>query len=303
MHSTRVAAIDCGTNSIRLLICDIEGPAKTDVVREMRIVRLGQDVDRTRRLAPEALERTFAAIEEYRGLIDQHDVERIRFGATSASRDAENAEEFVQGVRDLLGVTPEVLSGSAEAEATFLGAAREFAGEYPALVIDIGGGSTELVVGDREGVRSAQSLDVGGVRMTERHLAGDPPTGPQIASCVADIDAALDASYVKLADAVSVIGVAGTVTTVAAHALDLPEYDSERIHRSTLPYPLVRRSTELLLAASVDERRAMPFMHPGRADVIGAGAIILERVLGRTSADALVVSESDILDGLAWGAV
>lgn len=303
MRSTRVAAIDCGTNSIRLLICDIDGPEKTDLVREMRVVRLGEGVDTTRRLAPAALERTFAAIAEYRDLIAAHDVQVIRFCATSASRDAENAAEFVAGVQERLGVKPEVLTGSAEAEATFLGAARAFRGAYPALVIDIGGGSTELVVGDGSGVLSAESLNMGAVRMTERHLADDPPSSEQIAACVADVDAVLDTGRVDLASAATVVGVAGTMTTIAAHVLALPAYDSARIHQAVLPWPAVREAAGDLVRASVAKRRALPYMHPGRADVIGAGAIICERVLRRTRAEALVVSESDILDGIAWGAV
>ncbi|GAA2455883.1 Ppx/GppA phosphatase family protein [Streptomyces macrosporus] len=314
---TRVAAIDCGTNSIRLLVADVD-PATgepTDLDRRMTIVRLGQGVDRTGRLAPEALERTFAACREYAEAIRGHGVtpERTRFVATSASRDAENRDVFVRGVVDILGVEPEVITGDQEAAFSFTGATRELAGRdhlpRPYLVVDIGGGSTEFVVGD-DAVRAARSVDIGCVRLTERHLLrdgkiADPPTPEQIAAMRADIDAALDLveKTVPLAEARTLVGLAGSVTTVAGIALGLPEYDSEAIHHSRITVEQVARITERLLTSTHEERAAIPVMHPGRVDVIGAGAGILLSIMERTGAGEVVVSEHDILDGIAWSVV
>jgi exopolyphosphatase/guanosine-5'-triphosphate,3'-diphosphate pyrophosphatase len=308
---TRVAAIDCGTNSIRLLVADCD-PATgelTDLDRRMTIVRLGQGVDRTGRLAPEALERTFAACREYAEVIKAHGAERLRFVATSASRDAENRDEFVRGVLDILGVEPEVITGDQEAEFSFTGATKELTGrdhlERPFLVVDIGGGSTEFVVGE-EHVRAARSVDVGCVRMTERHLVvdgavSDPPTPAQIAAIRADVEAALDlaAESVPLAEARTLVGLAGSVTTVAGIALGLPEYLSSRIHHSRISYEQVREISERMLTATHAERAAIPVMHPGRVDVIGAGALVLLAIMERIGASEVVVSEHDILDGIA----
>ena len=295
----RVAAIDCGTNTIKLLI-----GALPDVdVREMRMVRLGQDLDRTGLLADAALERAFAAIDEYAELIRAHDVppERVRFVATSASRDAVNANVSVAGVRARLGVEPEVVSGGEEAALAFDGAVRNLrhrpAG--PVLVVDIGGGSTELILG-RTGPEASVSMDIGSVRLHERHLHSDPPTAAEIAACVADIDAHLDACPVSPSSAGTVVGVAGTVTQLAAVALDLPAYSRADVDQLVLPVADVHATVDRLLALTVAERRALPSMHPGRADVIGAGVLILDRVLRRTPATTLVVSDSDILDGIAW---
>ncbi len=300
----RVAAIDCGTNTIKLLIgplLDADGAAVD--VREMRMIRLGQDLDRTGRIADEALERAFAAIDEYAGLIRAHGVPaaRVRFVATSASRDASNAADFVAGVRSRLGVEPEVVSGEEEAALAYDGAVRNLQStpETPVLVIDIGGGSTELILGAAR-PDLAHSMDVGSVRLHERHLHSDPPTAAEVAACVADIDAHLDACPVDPALAATVVGVAGTVTTVAAAVLDLPAYDRRAIDQARVAVPDVHAAVERLVGLSVAERRALPYMHPGRADVIGAGALILSRVLRRTRATTLVVSESDILDGIAW---
>lgn len=301
---TRVAAIDCGTNSIRLLISDIFGDRKVDVVREMQIVRLGEDVDKTGALAPTAIVRTLAATRDYAELMASLGVSRIRFCATSAARDASNAADFGSAVEAILGVHPEVLSGGEEAAASFLGAARDLpALDEPTLVVDIGGGSTELILGSGQSVLDAESLDIGSVRMTERHLAGDPPDAAQIAAARADIDAALDGSAVDLQAARSFVGVAGTVTTVAAHALGLERYDSQRLHHAVLPFDRIRDSCAALAEATVAQRTAMPFMHPGRADVIGGGALIVERLIGRLEPGvvSIVVSEHDILDGIAWG--
>ncbi|MGX4691757.1 Ppx/GppA phosphatase family protein [Streptomyces sp. JNUCC 63] len=317
---TRVAAIDCGTNSIRLLVADAtvsnsaSGAGTTgelvDLDRRMTIVRLGQGVDRTGRLAPEALQRTFAACREYAGIIKEHGVERLRFVATSASRDAENREEFTRGVMDILGVEPEVISGDQEAEFSFTGATKELAGRAdlarPFLVVDIGGGSTEFVVGD-DHVRAARSVDVGCVRMTERHLVRggvvtDPPTEERIAAMRADIEAALDRAEetVPLREARTLVGLAGSVTTVSAIAQDLPEYDSTAIHHSRVSHDRVREITRRLLHSTHAERAAIPSLHPGRVDVIGAGALVLLAIMERIGAEEVVVSEHDILDGIAW---
>ncbi|MET9084814.1 Ppx/GppA phosphatase family protein [Streptomyces sp. NPDC004237] len=309
---TRVAAIDCGTNSIRLLVADVD-PATGELVdldRRMTIVRLGQGVDRTGRLAPEALARTFAACREYAAVIKEHGAERLRFVATSASRDAENRDEFVRGVLDILGVEPEVITGDQEAEFSFTGATRELSGREdlakPFLVVDIGGGSTEFVVG-AEHVRAARSVDVGCVRMTERHLVheghvSDPPTEAETAAMWADIERALDLAEetVPLREARTLVGLAGSVTTLSAIHQDLPEYDSAAIHHSRIPYARVREITEWLLRSTHAERAAIPSMHPGRVDVIAAGALVLQSIMERVGAQEVVVSEHDILDGIAW---
>ncbi|KUL42618.1 exopolyphosphatase [Streptomyces sp. NRRL F-4489] len=308
----RVAAVDCGTNSIRLLVADAD-PATGELKeldRRMTIVRLGQGVDRTGRLAPEALERTFAACREYAAVIKELGAERVRFVATSASRDAENRDDFVRGVVGILGVEPEVITGDQEAEFSFTGATKELTGhphiELPYLVVDIGGGSTEFVLGDGE-VRAARSVDVGCVRMTERHLLRDgaltdPPSDAQIAAIKADIAAALDhaAEAVPLTEAATLVGLAGSVTTVAAIALGLDHYDSAAIHHSRIPLATVREITGRLLRSTHAERAAIPVMHPGRVDVIAAGALVLLSVMERVGAEEVVVSEHDILDGIAW---
>lgn len=310
---TRVAAIDCGTNSIRLLVADAD-PATgqlVDLDRRMEIVRLGQGVDRTGRLAPEALERTFAACREYAEVIKEHGAERLRFVATSASRDAENRDDFVRGVLDILGVEPEVISGDQEAEFSFTGATKELTGHPdlpgPYLVVDIGGGSTEFVVGD-DHVRAARSVDVGCVRMTERHLVqdgvvlADPPTEAQLAAIRADVEAALDLAEetVPLREAHTLVGLAGSVTTVAGIALGLDAYDSTAIHHSRFPYARVAEIADMLVRSTHAERAAIPVMHPGRVDVIAAGVLVLLAIMERAGAAELVVSEHDILDGIAW---
>ncbi|MET7655225.1 Ppx/GppA phosphatase family protein [Streptomyces sp. NPDC005486] len=312
---TRVAAVDCGTNSIRLLVADAdpETGELVDLDRRMTIVRLGQGVDRTGRLAPEALERTFAACREYAAVIKEYGAQRLRFVATSASRDAENRDEFVRGVLDILGVEPEVITGDQEAEFSFMGATKELEGREdlakPFLVVDIGGGSTEFVVGD-DRVRAARSVDVGCVRMTERHLVvdgkvTDPPTAEQIAAMRADIEAALDLAErtVPLREAHTLVGLAGSVTTVAAIALGLDEYDSARIHHSRIGLDRVRGISDALLRATHEERAAQPAMHPGRVDVIAAGALVLLAIMERIGAEEVVVSEHDILDGIGWSLV
>ena len=295
-----VAAVDCGTNTIKLLI-----GRPPEVTRlETRMVRLGQGVDSTGRLAPEALARTFAAVEEYAVLIAEHGVERVRFCATSAARDAANGEVFFAGVRERLGVEAEVLSGTEEAALAFDGAIRHLGAGLarPVLVLDIGGGSTELVLGDQQ-PDASYSMDVGSVRLHERHLHSDPPTRAQVEALVADVDAALDGSPVPAGAAATVVGVAGTVCTVVAGVLDLPAYDRERIDRASVEVSDVTAYVDRLVAMPVSRRLELPYLHPGRADVIGAGALILARVLARTSVSRLVASESDILEGIAWSLV
>lgn len=313
---TRVAGIDCGTNSIRLLVADVdlEAGTLTDLDRRMEVVRLGQGVDRTGRIAPEALERTLDASRRYAQRCEELGVERIRFVATSASRDAENRQDFVDGVLDALGVEPEVISGHEEAELSFRGATGVLAGKHPGpfLVVDLGGGSTELVLGTTS-VVAAHSMDVGCVRMTERHLAGDPHTPEQIAAASADIEAALDVASrdVPLGRAATLVGLAGTVTTVTAHALDLDAYDPHVIDGAVLPVDRVLTSCRELLTMSRAKRERLPFMHPGRVDVIGAGALVWSAVVARVRTEVarsggnlrtVVTSEHDILDGIAWSA-
>ena len=310
---TRVAAIDCGTNSIRLLIADIDrsnGTASlTDVVREMRVVRLGQGVDATGELAPEALERTFAATADYARLIQASGATRIRFVATSASRDARNRHIFVDGIRELLGVEPEVISGDEEAALSFAGASSVLPvlDGQEVLVVDLGGGSTEFVLGTAAGVTAAKSVDVGCVRLTERHLQDDPPTAQQIAAAEADVDAAIARARqdVPLERATAVVGVAGSITTITAHALGLAEYSPNAIHGAELALDTVRAASTGLLEMPRSERAALPYMHPGRVDVIGAGGLVWRRILeqledltgGRIA--TATASEHDILDGIA----
>ena len=292
----RIAAIDCGTNSIKILI----GEVPHVLVRESRMVRLGQGVDTTGLLRDDALARTFAAIDEYAALVREYDVTRLRFCATSATRDARNAQVFTDGVRERLGVTPEVLSGDEEAALVFDGAVSHLREpvEEPVLVVDIGGGSTELVLGgDRPD--AAVSMDIGSVRLHERHLHDDPPTPGQVAACRADVDRHLDVSPVPLGDARSVIGTSGTIKTLAAGILDLPVYDRDAIDGAELGTVETAAYVDRLVAMTVTERLAIPSMHPGRADVIGAGALIWARVLGRSGAERYRVSEADILYGIA----
>jgi exopolyphosphatase/guanosine-5'-triphosphate,3'-diphosphate pyrophosphatase len=306
---TRVAAVDCGTNTVKLLVADLdrESGSQHTLVRELRIVRLGQDVDRTGRLADEALARLFAACEEYAALVEAHDVAAVRFVATSAARDADNSQAFVDGVRQRLGVAPEVVSGDEEAQLTFDGATRSLSvTDPPVAVLDIGGGSTELIVGDAHGhVRAARSLDIGSVRLTERLMPSDPPTRAEVDAAVSAVDEALDTlpSYgVHVGDAPTLVGVAGTVTTVAALLLGLRTWDRERVHHATFPLADVHDLAARVLAMTVAEREAEG-VPTGRSDVIGAGAVILDRVLRRSGADRLTVSDSDILDGIAWSLV
>lgn len=302
---SRVAAIDCGTNSIRLLISAHRSDGTlTDVARIMRINRLGQDVDATGRLAPEALERTFAAAREYAALIaGVGGVDALRIVATSATRDAANRAEFQAGMHAILGVEPEVVPGEVEAALSFAGATAGLAAagyEGPYLMFDIGGGSTEFVLGDKFPV-AARSVDVGCVRLRERRLHGDPATPEEIAAAIADIDAAIAqaAAVVPLGVAKSFVGVAGTVTTLVAMALGLAEYDSDKIHRARIPTAQLREIGASLLGATRAERARIGVVHEGRVDVIGAGALVLDRVLRALGDPDLIASEHDILDGIA----
>jgi exopolyphosphatase / guanosine-5'-triphosphate,3'-diphosphate pyrophosphatase len=314
---TRVAAVDCGTNSIRLLIADVDGEGAeaklTDVVREMRVVRLGQGVDATGELAQEALDRTFAAAADYAALIRDHGAGKVRFVATSATRDARNRQVFVDGIRELLGVEPEVITGDEEAALSFAGASSVLPsrGADPVLVVDLGGGSTEFVLGDSNGVIAAKSVDVGCVRMTERHLRNDPPSPEQIAAAEADVDDAITRAglAVPLERTTAVVGVAGSVTTITAHALRLPEYIPAAIHGTELPLGVISDACTELLEMPRAARAGLPYMHPGRVDVIGAGGLVWRRVLERLGEategriTSAVASEHDILDGIALSIV
>ena len=311
MSATRVAAVDCGTNSIRLLVADVDPGQGTlvDVLRRMEVVRLGYGVDRTGRIDPVAMERTLAMAAEYAGQCRELGATRVRFVATSASRDASNADEFVTGVRTAFshyGIAPEVVSGDEEAALSFRGATGELRAHGipgPYLVVDLGGGSTEFVRGT-EAVEAARSVDIGCVRMTERHLRSDPPTRAEVTAAVRDIDAAIDsaAERVDFAGVQALVGLAGSVTTVTAHALGLAAYDPQRIHLTELRSEEVLAACDSLLHLTRAERAALGFMHPGRVDVIGAGALVWHEVVQRLAdlgVHRVITSEHDILDGIA----
>ncbi len=303
----RVAAVDCGTNSLRLLVADVDltRGELTDVVRRMEIVRLGQGVDQTGRLAPEALARTAGVLRDYADVVAATSARSVRMVATSATRDASNTAEFTRQVKEILGIAPEVLTGSEEAMLSFTGATAELAGTEggPFLVVDIGGGSTEFVAGEPgEPALHAVSVDIGCVRMTERHLHGDPPSRDEVAGATADIDAALDVvtGAVPVRQARTLVGLAGSVTTLAGIAMGLPAYDPARIHHARVPAAGVHEVTRSLLAQTRAARAAIGVMHPGRVDVIGGGALILNRIMERFGFSEVLVSEHDILDGMAW---
>ncbi|MGV9183398.1 Ppx/GppA phosphatase family protein [Arcanobacterium canis] len=316
----RVAGIDCGTNTIRLLIADVPGRSGaplTDVVREMEVVRLGQGVDRTGRFDAEALRRTLEMVDRFAQECRDAGVESIRFAATSATRDADNRQEFIDGVRTRLGIEPQVISGEQEAAASFAGAISALPAHSPSplIAIDLGGGSTELALGTSDGeVLQAFSMNVGSVRMRERHMISDPPTPSEVNAARADVNAALDEAekHVDLSAARGVIGLAGTVTTVTAQALGLDSYQPERIHGAQLSLAQIEETCQWFIEAPFALRGTPGYMHPGRVDVIGAGALVwwevVQRIAHRT-ADAghpvthVVTSEHDILDGLAlWAA-
>jgi exopolyphosphatase/guanosine-5'-triphosphate,3'-diphosphate pyrophosphatase len=307
----RVAAVDCGTNSLRLLVADVDlaRAELTDVVRRMEIVRLGQGVDRTGRLAPEALARAAGVLRDYADVIAATAARSVRMVATSATPDASNTAEFTRQVKEILGVAPEVLTGSEEAGLSFTGATAELAAardDAPVLVADIGGGSTEFVLGTPgQPAAHAISVDIGCVRMTERHLAGDPPTTAELAAATADIDAGLDAvaESVPVRQARTLVGLAGSVATVAGIALGLPAYDAARIHHARICAADVHEVTRSLLAQTRAARAAIGVMHAGRVDVIGGGALILDRIMRRFGFAEVLASEHDILDGIAWSLV
>lgn len=295
----KVAAIDCGTNSIRLLIAHDDSGRLIDDVRLLEIVRLGEGIDKTGEFAPEALDRTFAAARKYADVIASHHVDRLRFCATSASRDASNRELFVQGIETILGVTPEIISGEDEAKFSFRGATQGRT-DGPFLVVDIGGGSTEFVVGF-DHVDAAKSVDIGCVRMTERHMSSDPITESEIAAATSDIDAAIrrGLSAVPYQEAKTLVAVAGTATTVAAAALGLTSYQPDAIHGAEISIEQVRTISRQMLRMTRAERAGLPYMHSGRVDVIAAGSLVLRRVLELGGFGSFIASEHDILDGIA----
>ncbi len=296
---TRVAAIDCGTNALRLLVADVDSHGTlTDVVRLMRTVRLGEGVDRTGEFSDAALARTFAVCEEYAQLIAEHGAERSRFVATSASRDVSNREQFVNGVTARMGISPEVIAGTEEAGLSYEGATRSLFGVVsPALVVDIGGGSTEFVLGEQ-----SVSVNVGCVRMTERHLHSDPPTSDEIELVRGDLADAMSraAESVDLRAAGTLVGVAGTVTTVAARAMGLYSYDADVLHGAVIERAALEQAIADLVAMTRAERAALPYMHPGRVDIIGGGALVLGAVVAAVGLPRITVSECDILDGIAY---
>jgi exopolyphosphatase/guanosine-5'-triphosphate,3'-diphosphate pyrophosphatase len=315
---TRVAAVDCGTNSLRLLVVDVDPGSGTsvDVDRRTEIVRLGEGVDATGRLSDEALERTFAVARFYAAIAGEAGARAMGVVATSASRDAGDASRFTAGMQEIFGVAPQVITGDEEAALAFAGAVRalpERPERGPVLVVDVGGGSTEVVLGDdlRAGgaVLAARSVDVGSVRLTERHLRSDPPTAAEIERARAEVDEALDvvAEAVPLDKATLLVGVAGTVTTVTAHALALPAYDSDAVDGAELPVPTVRAACADLLARTLAQRAELPYLDTGRVDVIGAGALVwgqvVERVHRAAGLRTVLASEHDVLDGIAWSLV
>jgi exopolyphosphatase / guanosine-5'-triphosphate,3'-diphosphate pyrophosphatase len=298
----RVAAIDCGTNSIRLLIADIDGNNFREVARDMEIVRLGQGVDETGQFHPDAIARTLAAVDKFAAEIVKRGVEKIRFCATSATRDATNRHLFVDGVRDRLGIELEVISGDEEAALSFAGAIKDLdQSNGPFLVVDIGGGSTEFVFGTST-VEAARSVNIGCVRMTERHFASDPATPEQIEAARSDIQAAIAqaAAVVPITTANTLVAVAGTATTVAAAGLDLPEYDRYAIHLSRISAQQTHDAATMFATSTREQRLALGYMHPGRVDVIAAGSLVLSEIMKATGASEFVASESDILDGMAF---
>lgn len=302
---TRVAAIDCGTNSIRLLIADIDNGEFKEIVRSMEVVRLGQGVDKNKFFQPDAIDRTLAAVENFNEEIVSKSVEKIRFCATSATRDATNRSLFTDGVKNILGVEVEVILGDEEAKLSYFGATKGLKqSDAPFLVVDIGGGSTEFVYG-HEKVEFAKSVDIGCVRMSERHLNTQPVTMDQVARAIVDIDKAIAqaAAIVPISAAKTLIAVAGTATTVAAAALELKEYDRNLIHLSRISADKVYEVSAMLQSMQKNEIAELGYMHPGRVDVITAGSLLLSRVMAATGASEFVASESDILDGMAWSLV
>lgn len=302
---SRVAAIDCGTNSLRLLIADISNGNFREVTRRMEVVRLGQGVDRTKEFNPDAIARTLRVTAEYAEIIRGKGVEKIRFCATSATRDATNRDLFIDGVREILGIEPEVIPGTEEAALSFTGATKELAPvDGPFLVVDIGGGSTEFVFGSTA-VESARSVNIGCVRMKERHLQGQPPSAAELSAAKIDIQSAIQqaAAEVPITKSETLVAVAGTATTVAAAALGLKTYDRYSIHLSHIPAAKVHEVAAMFQSMNREEIASLGYMHPGRVDVITAGSLVLSEIMLATGAEEFVASESDILDGMAWSLV
>jgi exopolyphosphatase/guanosine-5'-triphosphate,3'-diphosphate pyrophosphatase len=296
----RIGVVDVGTNSVRVLVADEDGTGLVDIARDLTITRLGQGVDRDKRLGAEPLRRTVAAIAGYVELCRARDANTIRIIATSAVRDAANRDEFLDAVRRASDVVPVVLAGDQEARLGFLGATMKVDAPPPYLVVDIGGGSTELVRGSSQAERFI-SLDIGSVRLTERHVHTDPPRAAELDAIAADADGGLEHAARALGDepAATMLGLAGTITTVAAIILGLSGYDRDAIHHTRLPLENIEHIRARLAAMTSKERRALPAMPRGREDVIVAGVVILERAMRRFSFDACLVSETDILDGVA----
>ncbi|MFD4676527.1 exopolyphosphatase [Lentzea sp. NPDC058450] len=312
---SRVAAIDCGTNSIRLLIADVtkreDGTAwLRDVHREMKIVRLGQGVDATGRLHPDAIERTRQALLDYARTMQRKGVETARMVATSATRDASNRDEFFDMTEQILGAPAEVISGDEEARLSYLGAVADLdPDEGPFLVTDLGGGSTEFVLGTGSDVEAARSMDIGCVRLTERFIQSDPPGKDEIEQAEAFARAAIKEAFevVPVEKTKTWIGVAGTVTTLSALVQGLEVYNSDDIHLSRITLDNVREITDRILSMTHDDRASLGPMHPGRVDVICGGAVVLraiaEELENRAGIRTLVCSEHDILDGIAFSLV
>jgi exopolyphosphatase / guanosine-5'-triphosphate,3'-diphosphate pyrophosphatase len=296
---TRLAAIDVGSNSVRLYVAEVEASGGfRQLDRDLAITRLGEGVDRNRALGDEPLRRTLEAIGRYAARAHELGAERIRMAATSAVRDAKNQDEFFDGVRELTGTDAEVLSGDREAHLSFLGATHELTEGAPYLVLDIGGGSTEFVVGDRE-PESWISIDVGSGRLTERHIRSDPPADAELDSVCSDAESAVEQAIRAVGtSARTLVGLAGTITTIAALVLGLKEYDRERIHHARLDALQVEEAAAMLNAMTVEERRRLPVMPRGREEVIVAGAQILVEVMEGFGFEEVLVSEADILDGL-----
>ena len=300
----RVAALDCGTNSIRLLIAEENagGSSFTEISRKMSIVKLGEGVDKNKAFLPDAISRTLAALKVFAAEIAEAKVAKVRFCATSATRDAQNRDEFLIPVEQILGITPEVISGEEEAKLSFLGATQALSkSDGPFLVIDIGGGSTEFVFGS-DHVDAARSVNIGCVRMSERHFKNDPPTQSEIEGAREDIKnaIALAAEVVPIRNAKTLVAVAGTATTVAAAALNLAKYDSDLIHLAKISSKETRRVSDWLLTLTRQERSDLGYMHPGRVDVIAAGSLVLAEIIEATGLESFVASENDILDGMVW---
>ncbi|AQP45204.1 Ppx/GppA phosphatase family protein [Tessaracoccus flavus] len=297
-----VAAVDCGTNSIRLLIIEETPDGIVEHTRQTRLARLGQGVDATGEFHPEALERANVIFDEYAGFIRQYGADRVRFVATSAARDVSNRDVFERNVEERLGVPVDVISGDEEAALSAGGVLSGVEAPTPVLVFDIGGGSTELIVIEEDRrIVSATSLDIGAVRVKERFLTTDPATDDEIAAARAYVGDLLDRAGVDFASIRTAIGVAGTVTSMAASVLGLQQYERRAVHRTVLSREDIKRSNARWLRQTAAETATEPCMHPLRASVLGAGSLIMDEISARVPGGSVLVSESDILDGIARG--